>query len=148
MNISIDRLLEFVSNHWLLTSGSFIVVLLLVQDVLDSVLRKHKMVSPGEAVTLMNDDSTVVIDVREPHEFSEGHINNARSIPLGKLNEMAYEIEPFKNQPVIVVCHVGTRSGDACKKLLKQGFTQLHEMKGGMQAWQDEKFPVTKKRGK
>jgi rhodanese-related sulfurtransferase len=90
----------------------------------------------------------VVIDVREPHEFSEGHINNARHIPLGKIDEMAYELDPFKNQPVIVVCHVGTRSAAACKKLLKRGFTRLYEMKGGMQAWQDDKLPVTKKRSK
>ncbi len=146
MNVSVDRLLEFVSNHWLMVSGMFIVIILLIQDVFDSTFRKHKMVSPTEAVTLMNDDSTVVIDVREPHEFSAGHIGNSRHIPLGKLDEMSYELEPFKNQPVIVVCQVGTRAGAACKKLVKQGFTRVFEMKGGIQAWQEDKLPVTKKR--
>lgn len=148
MNVSVTQLLEFISNHWLMNSGLFIVIILLIQDVFDSTFRKHKMVSPGEAVTLMNDDATVVIDVRESHEFSGGHITNARHIPLGKLDEMAYELEPFKNQPVIVVCQVGTRAGAACKKLVKKGFTRVFEMKGGIQAWQDEKLPVTKKRSK
>lgn len=146
MNVTLDRLLEFVSNHWLMASGFFIAIILLVQDIFDSAFRRHKMVSPGEAVTLMNNDSTVVLDIREPHEFSAGHISNALHIPLGKLDERAFELESSRNNPILVVCQVGTRSGAACKKLLKQGFPRLHELKGGMQAWQDEKLPVTKKR--
>jgi len=146
MNVTVDRLLEFVSNHWLMTSGFFIAIILLVQDIFDSAFRRHKMVSPGEAVTLMNDDTTVVVDVREPHEFSAGHISNALHIPFGKLDERAFELDSSRNNPVLIVCQVGTRSGAACKKLLKQGFTQLHELKGGMQAWQEEKLPVTKKK--
>lgn len=148
MNVTLDRLLEFVSNHWMMTSGLFIAIILLVQDVLDSTFRKHKMVSSSEAVTLMNDDATIVIDVREAHEFSAGHISNARHIPLGKLDEQAFEIDGYKNQPVLVVCQVGTRSGAACKKLAKRGFTQLHELKGGVQAWQEDKLPLTKKNSK
>ncbi|MGI9212396.1 MAG: rhodanese-like domain-containing protein [Methylococcaceae bacterium] len=148
MNVTLDRLLEFVSNHWMMASGLFIAIILLVQDVFDSAFRKHKMVSSSEAVTLMNDDATVVIDVREAHEFSAGHISNARHIPLGKLDEQAFEIDGYKNQPVLIVCQVGTRSGAACKKLAKRGFTQLHELKGGVQAWQEDKLPLTKKSGK
>jgi rhodanese-related sulfurtransferase len=148
MNVTVDRLLEFVSNHWLMTSGFVVALLLLLQDILDSALRSHKVVSPAEAVTLMNDDATVVIDVREAHEFSGGHITNARHIPFGKLDERAAELASFRNQPLLIVCQVGTRSGAACKKLSKQGFAQIHELKGGMQAWQEDKLPVTKKSGK
>jgi len=148
MNVTLDRLMEFLSNHWLMASGLFIVIILLVQDILDSVFRKHKAVSPSEAVTLMNDENTVLIDVREPHEFAEGHISNARHIPLGKIEERAYELESSKANPVIVVCQSGTRSPTACKKLVALGFTQVHEMKGGMVAWQEDKLPVTKKRNK
>jgi rhodanese-related sulfurtransferase len=148
MNVTFDRLVEFVGNHWLMTSGLFIVVILLIQDIFDSAFRKHKTVSPSEAVTLMNDDSTVVIDVREPHEFAEGHITNARHIPLGKIEERCYELESHKQNPLIVVCQSGTRSPAACKKLVNLGFTQVFEMKGGMLAWEEDKLPVTKKRNK
>lgn len=144
--MDIDRIIEFTSNHWIMSSGLVIVALLLMQDLLDSFLRKYKLISPAEVVSLLNDDHTVLIDVREPHEFANGHIENARPIPYGRLDEKIYELEPYKDSPVIVVCQSGTRSQPACKKLSKQGFHQLYEMKGGMLAWQDLKLPVSKKK--
>jgi rhodanese-related sulfurtransferase len=148
MNVTFDRLVEFVGNHYIMTVGLLIVVILLIQDILDSLLRKHKTVSPLAAVTLMNDDQTVVVDVREPNEYAEGHIENARHIPAGKLDERATELEAHKSHPVIVTCQSGTRSPDACKKLTALGFTQVFELKGGMLAWEDAKLPITKKRKK
>ncbi|MGZ8219239.1 rhodanese-like domain-containing protein [Methylomagnum sp.] len=146
MNVTPDRLLEFIGNHWIMASGLFICTILLIQDLFDSAFRKHKTVSPMEAVVLMNDENTVVVDVRETHEFSQGHIEGARHIPLGKVEERAHELEAYKGKPVIVTCQSGTRSPTACKKLSGLGFTQIFEMKGGIIAWEEDKLPVTKKR--
>ncbi|MGZ8244090.1 rhodanese-like domain-containing protein [Methylomagnum sp.] len=146
MNVTPDRLLEFIGNHWIMASGLFICTILLIQDLFDSAFRKHKTVSPMEAVVLMNDENTVVVDVRETHEFSQGHIEGARHIPLGKVEERAHELEAYKGKPVIVTCQSGTRSPAACKKLSGLGFTQIFEMKGGIIAWEEDKLPVTKKR--
>ncbi|WP_246628572.1 rhodanese-like domain-containing protein [Methylomagnum ishizawai] len=129
-----------------MSSGLFIVIILLIQDFIESLTRKHKTVSPIEAVALMNDDNTLVLDVREPNEFDQGHIEGARNVPLAKL-ESALELEPHKQSPVIVTCQSGTRSQPACKQLLAQGFTQVFELSGGMLAWEDQKLPVTRKRG-
>lgn len=144
--MDIERIIEFVSNHWIMSTGLFIVTLLLLQDLFESMFRKHKTVSPAGAVALMNDDRTIVVDVREPHEFADGHIENAKHIPYARLDEKIYELEPFKDSPIILVCQTGTRSQPACKKLSKLGFTQIYEMKGGMLAWQDLKLPVSKKK--
>ena len=130
-----------------MTSGLFIVTLLLVQDLIDSAFRKHQSVTPNEAVLLMNQDETVVIDVREPNEFAEGHIEGARNIPLAKLGERAAELAPHREHPLIVTCQSGTRSLAAGKQLTKLGFTKVYEMKGGMFAWKDQSLPVSKKRG-
>ncbi|SMF96693.1 Rhodanese-related sulfurtransferase [Methylomagnum ishizawai] len=146
MNVTFDRLVEFIGNHWIMSSGLFIVIILLIQDFIESLTRKHKTVSPIEAVALMNDDHTLVLDVREPNEFDQGHIEGARNVPLAKL-ESALELEPHKQNPVIVTCQSGTRSQPACKQLLAQGFTQVFELSGGMLAWEDQKLPVTRKRG-
>jgi rhodanese-related sulfurtransferase len=148
MNVTLDRLVEFIGNHWVMSSGLFIVAILLIQDFFESAFRKHRTVSPTEAVTLMNGDKTVVVDVREPNEYAEGHIESARNIPLSKIEERAYELEDYKQSPVIVTCHSGTRSPQACKKLSALGFANVYEMKGGMFAWEDQKLPVTKKRSK
>ncbi|MDD5035721.1 MAG: rhodanese-like domain-containing protein, partial [Methylococcaceae bacterium] len=72
--MEIERTIEFLSNHWMLSSGHFVVSLLLIQDLFDSVTRKYKTVSPAGAVALLNVEGVVVIDVREPHEFVKGHI--------------------------------------------------------------------------
>jgi rhodanese-related sulfurtransferase len=148
MNVTPDRLLEFIGNHWIMTSGLFIVTILLIQDFIETAFRKHKTVSPTEAVVLMNDENTVVIDVREASEFAEGHIEGARHIPLAKLEERTFELQDHKQKPVIVTCQSGTRSGAASRKLAALGFTNVYEMKGGLLAWEDQKLPVTKKRKK
>ena len=148
MNVTPDRLLEFIGNHWIMTNGLFILTILLIQDLFDSVMRKHKTVSPTEAVVLMNDDGTLVIDVREPDEFAGGHIEGAHNIPAAKLKERVWEFESHKETPVIVTCQSGTRSLAAGKQLTTLGFTKVFEMKGGMFAWQDQNLPITKKRNK
>jgi rhodanese-related sulfurtransferase len=149
MDITLERLLEFVGNHWFMTSALIIVAILLIQDILDSLLRKHKSVTPHQAVLLMNDEKTVVVDVREPNEFAGGHIEGARNIPLGKIEERgAFELEPFKQSPIIVACQSGTRSTPAGKKLAGMGFTQIYELQGGMSLWTEQNLPISKKRSK
>lgn len=148
MNVTLDRLLEFIGNHWIMSSALFIVTYLLIQDFFESAFRKHKTVSPNEAVVLMNNEGTLVIDVREPNEYAEGHIEGSRNIPLAKLEQRVTEIETYKQSPVIVGCQSGTRSPAGCKKLSALGFTQVFELTGGMVAWNEQKLPVSKKRNK
>ena len=148
MTVTPDRLIEFIAHHWMMASALFIITILLIQDILDSAFRKHKTLSPNEAVLLMNDDSTILIDVREADEFAGGHIQDARNIPVAKLAERASELEAQKDNPVIVTCQSGTRSLAAGKTLTKLGFTKVYELKGGMFAWKDYGLPVTKKRNK
>jgi rhodanese-related sulfurtransferase len=49
---------------------------------------------------------------------------------------------------VIVTCQSGTRAPQACGKLVKAGFSDVHELQGGMVAWEEQKLPVTRKRKK
>ena len=109
-------------------------------------LRKHKSITTSEAVLLINDENTIVVDVREPSEFAEGHIQDAINIPLAKLADRAYELEGSKNLPILVTCQSGTRSLAAGKKLTSLGFTKISELRGGMYAWKDQSLPISKKR--
>jgi rhodanese-related sulfurtransferase len=143
-----ERSLEFVSNHWMLASGHFIVSLLLLQDLFDTLTRRYKTTSPTGAVALLNRDDVLLIDVREPHEYAASHIDGARHIPLVRLKDALYEFENHKNSPIIVYCQQGTRSKEACKQMSKQGFTQIYDLSGGMLSWEDAKLPVTKKKKK
>lgn len=142
------RLIEFASNHWMMISFLIVVTILLAQDILESLLRKYKVISAVGAVSIMNQANCVVLDVREPDEYAKGHIEGAYAITLTRLAERAYELAEHKADPIIVVCQSGTRSPEACKILEKQGFTKIYNLAGGMTEWEDSKFPVTTKKKK
>ena len=130
-----DRYLEFILNHYILSLALAVVTYLLIQELFDVAFKKFASVSPLLAVTKMNDSDTIVIDVREPHEFITSHIEQAINMPLGKLTEELQKITSHKNKPVLISCQTGTRSASAAKLF----FVII----GGIQAWEkDYKLPV------
>jgi sulfur dioxygenase len=86
--------------------------------------------------------SVQIIDVREPHEFSDvlGHIRGARLLPLSQLLDRLGEID--KLSPVVAVCRSGARSAQATVLLKNAGFGDVANLAGGMLRWQAESLPV------
>jgi adenylyltransferase/sulfurtransferase len=74
-----------------------------------------------------------IIDVREPREFSAGHLPGAVNIPLGNLSQRLAEIPPLS--PVVFICRSGGRSQAACELAARAGRTGLADLEGGMLAW-------------
>ena len=97
-----------------------------------------------EATRLMNQGSTLVLDVREPDEFAAGHLPKARNIPLRDLPARLGEIGKYKDRAVVVTCRSGPRSGSACRVLKRAGFGSVYQLKGGLVAWQQASLPVEK----
>jgi rhodanese-related sulfurtransferase len=138
-----DRYLEFILNHYILSLALAVVTYLLIQEFIDTAFKKYSHLSPLLAVTKMNDSDTIVIDVREPNEFIESHIEHAINMPLAKLPADLAKIADHKNKPILISCQTGTRSASAGKILTKAGFEQVFVITGGMQAWEnDYKLPV------
>jgi rhodanese-related sulfurtransferase len=103
-----------------------------------------KQIGPQEAVMLFNHEDALILDVREQSEWADGHIAKARHIPLGKLKDRVSELEKHKGKPIIAVCRTGSRSGSACHTLKKAGFENLHNLAGGMSAWEQAGLPREK----
>lgn len=139
-----DQYLEFISNHYLLSLALVVVSYLLLQDFFESAFKKYESLSPLIAVTKMNSDDTVIIDVREPHEYLKGHIENSINLPISKFSEQLNTLEKYKTQPIILVCQNGSSSTTACKDLAKANFEHIFNITGGMQSWEDNKFPIKK----
>ncbi len=138
-----DRYVDFILNHYILSLALAVVTYLLIQELFDTALKKFAYISPMLAVAKMNDSDTVVIDVREPPEFVLSHIEQAINMPLGKLPEELSKLAEHKNKPILIACQTGTRSASAGKILTKAGFEQVFVITGGMQAWEnDYKLPV------
>lgn len=89
---------------------------------------------------IMNRDDVVLIDVREQSEYDESHIPGVTLIPLGELAQRVDEIPTDKT--VIVTCRSGNRSGQATDFLRQNGFDNVHNMDGGILAWQQAGLDV------
>jgi len=134
-----ERFLEFLINHWILTSLWVIIFAALL-----AYLQKKgvKAVGIHEATRLINQSNGLILDIRDKKVFDKGHIVNAINIPLAKLEERMIELEKNKNNPLIVVCQMGHQSGDGVKKLEAQGYSQVYKMSGGMAEWQTQGLPL------
>lgn len=103
-----------------------------------------KQVGPQEAVLLFNHEDALVLDVREQSEWADGHIAKAKHVPLGQLKNRMGELDKFKDKPIVAVCRSGNRSRHACGLLRKAGFENVHNLAGGMQAWEQAGLPREK----
>jgi rhodanese-related sulfurtransferase len=92
----------------------------------------------------MNQQGALLLDVREPDEYSAIHAPNAKLIPLGQLAARLQEITEYKDKPVVVICRSGRRSGIAVSQLQAAGFTQVSNVMGGIQAWEKNGLEVVK----
>lgn len=83
----------------------------------------------------------LLIDVRTPEEYATGIIAGAVNIPVDQLSQRLSEVP--KDQPVVVYCHSGNRSGQASQILDQAGYTQVYDL-GGISQWQSAGMPVQK----
>ena len=97
-----------------------------------------------EATRLMNQGSTLILDIREGADYASGHLPRARHIPLAQLSKRVDEIGKFKDKPVIVTCRTGAKAGAATRVLRQAGFNNVFELRGGINAWQQASLPVEK----
>jgi rhodanese-related sulfurtransferase len=79
-------------------------------------------------------ENVVVLDVREQWEYDEGHIPGVTLIPMGEVPNRLSEIPSDKE--VIVTCRSGNRSAQIADYLRQQGFDNIHNMDGGILAWE------------
>ena len=96
------------------------------------------------AVQLMNREKAVVIDVSEPEEFALGHMNNAKNVPFGQLEDKLSGQVKNKELPLILVCTSGARSNRAVAVAKKLGFTNVQALAGGLKSWREANLPLEK----
>ena len=98
---------------------------------------------PRGALALLDGGQAILVDVREPQEWSAGHAPQAEHRPLGDLDPAAQD----PARPVIAICRSGNRSGKAAGLLAAAGIP-VHNLAGGMKAWAEEGLPVVTDAGK
>lgn len=106
---------------------------------------------------LQADKATVLIDVREPAEYSSQHIDGAVNYPRGVLEmnihnhpavaaascEPQVALQQLSQHDIYLICRSGGRSALAAESLQRMGFSKVYSVAGGMQAWLDANLATT-----
>ncbi len=132
----------------------FLLVMLVAMLVLAACGGSSAPAADGEAISLADlptnidvktvdqlrvRDDVFLLDVREDWEYAAGHIPGTTLIPLGQLQSRLSELPTDKT--IVAVCRSGNRSGQATQLLQQSGFT-VHNMQGGMNAWEQARLSM------
>jgi molybdopterin/thiamine biosynthesis adenylyltransferase/rhodanese-related sulfurtransferase len=88
------------------------------------------------------EDAPLFVDVRERHEWDEGHVAGAVHIPRGSLESQIERAAPDRARPVVVYCASGNRSAFAARTLQELGYTNVRNLTGGFAEWNRNGFPT------
>lgn len=104
----------------------------------DGMMNSYISITQAQAQEMMQkNDGYVIVDVRRPDEFAQGHIPGAVCIPNETIGEESPEALPDHGQVILVYCRSGRRSKEAAQKLFDLGYSRVYEF-GGIIDWDGE----------
>jgi rhodanese-related sulfurtransferase len=101
-------------------------------------------VDAQQATLMINREDALVLDVRDAHDYGNGHIVNAKNIPLAQVESRLRDLEKHKKKPLIVHCNTGSAAARAVALLRQHGFEKVYNLSGGVAAWRQAGLPLTK----
>ena len=121
-----------------------------VQDLVAEARGRIEEIAPDQ---LAAQDDCVLIDVREPSEYAQGHLPGAINLPRGVLEFQIHahpamacttsEALAVPDRDVVLYCLTGGRSALAADSLQALGFTRVRSLAGGLTAWRNADLPLT-----
>ncbi|AVX25666.1 Rhodanese -like proteiny domain protein [Pseudomonas syringae pv. atrofaciens] len=136
----VAHLLEFATNHYLIT-GAFVILLGLL--IAYEMSKGGASLSTRELTALVNSDQGVVIDVRSKKDYTAGHIVGSLNFPQDKVLTRTAELEKYKDKTLIIVDAIGQHAGTTARELLKSGF-KAAKLSGGISSWRGDNLPLVK----
>ncbi len=84
---------------------------------------------------LATNKKPILLDVREQHELANGVLDGIVHIPMQQIPEKIAEVSRNKDETIVVICRTGNRSSNVGQFLEQNGFTDVINLAGGMNAW-------------
>jgi thioredoxin 1 len=117
-------------------TGALAILLLALSFTSCNASPRGNVLNPQAYKAAMNDKADeILVDVRTPEEYAEGHINGALNINWNDPAFMDEMAKLDKNKPVFVYCKSGGRSGQAAEALKGMGFKEIYDLEGGIMGW-------------
>lgn len=119
--------------------------MLTAQNLVDAAKKTIHEIDVDKAHDKLTQQTNIqIIDVREPDEYAQGHLNNAINIPRGLLEFKIDEIIDDKKTPVMVYCKTGGRAALSAQALALLGYAQVESLAGGFDAWTNQGLDIVK----
>ena len=112
------------------------------QKLVAEAKRNITEISATEAATQVARGDTVLVDVREESDWSEGHAKDARHLSRGEIELEIEEQVPDLQTPIICYCGGGSRSALVAESLQKMGYKNVRSIAGGFRAWKQAGLPT------
>lgn len=96
--------------------------------------------SPTELQRRLQDDSVVLIDIREAGEYAREHIHGARLVPLSAID--SHDFDTQHGKAAVFTCRSGNRTAMNAARLLAKGFREAYVLDGGLDGWKRAGLPV------
>ena len=117
----------------------FVLLILCINiSACNSVIAGNKQIPATELIEQIKlEKAPVILDVRTPEEYSQGHIPGAINIEYRALPSRISEISSLSNKKIVVYCERGVRANIAEETLKKAGFTEVLHLEGDMSGWRE-----------
>ena len=136
--------MSWLQQNWVMVSIVVVVLGFVLKDhILAPIVGVVHMDVGTLAERLGSDVRLVVIDVRTPGEFQQGHVKGAVLVPLGTLKSTTAQLaEKYADREIALICRSGNRSLSGSVALKRAGFDKVFNVRGGMNAWGGGGLPV------
>lgn len=104
------------------------------KDINNTEKTEYKKISAVDAKNIIDSEDVIILDVRTPGEYNDGHIENSLLLPVTEIPNKAAETLPDKDAKILVYCRSGNRSATAAKELITMGYTNVYDF-GGINSW-------------
>jgi rhodanese-related sulfurtransferase len=113
-------------------------------EVVDYREAHYREVSSQEAARMIETRQPLILDVRTPREFAQGHLEKAQLIPVQDIARRLHEIAAYKDRDILIYCATGNRSTVASKILNDNGFQRVANLRHGIVQWARDQQPVVR----
>lgn len=137
------EMMVFLSNHYVLSALWILLLCLIVTSITREFFSKGKAISCLDAISLINKEDALVVDIRPRDYFRKGHITAALSMQAKSLSQTKFvALKKYKSRPILFVCENGRESANLVNEMIASGLTRVYFLKEGMLSWSDANLPL------
>ena len=120
---------------------SFPLIVLVILFLISNAKKGGKKISCQHLISLSNNDSALIVDLRDSDTFNSGHITSSINVPAKDISRRSNELVKT-DKSIVLVCETGGASTNAGETLKKEGIEKILILKGGINEWKMSNLPL------